>query len=328
MSVEDCVDWVGENQRKCAWISFFVVVLVSLSISMFAASFSILEPTFIGLDINEFTQEVDYGHVWRHGRHFLGLGHSFIRYDTKLQTVSFDKMAVWTREGQHVDIDLSFQYRIDDSAQALKVLWEKTKGTHGSLVTSVARSTVKNVCVTFLSTDYFINRPNMSEAFAGNLSERFAELFSPPAISISGVQFKRVDLPDPFEDKLVSKVVAAQLKKTAEIHMQVANVTSETRVLLGEANANITLILANARAGAIQLLADAEAEGVTLVAAAEEAGLSALAASLGLQRNGTRLDGAAGSVQESLNFFYLSLIGKQGPNADYAIGVSSLTGVA
>jgi len=326
--LDDCLDWADEHRKKCVAIACAIFVVLVTSISLFAASFAVIEPTFVGLDINEFTQEVDYSHVWRNGRHFVGVSHTFIKFDTKLQDVSFGNMAVWTREGQHVEIDFSLQYRIDDDARALQVLWEKSKGGHHAMVTSVARVVVKNVCVSFLSTDYFVSRSNMTTAFMDKLTSRFGELFSPPAISIVGVQFKRVDLPDPFEEKLVAKVVAAQLKKTAEINKQVANVTSQTRVLLGQANANITLILATAQAGAKQVLADAESQGVGLIASAEKTGLSALATSLGLQSNGTRLDGAPGSVSEYLNYFYLSLLGKQGANSDYAIGVSSITGLA
>ena len=79
--------------------------------------FSVLEATEIGLDYSWVSKNVDKK-IYENGLHFLGIGHSFIRFPKMVQTIEFSKeisanqgpLLSRTLDGLEVVIEISFQY--------------------------------------------------------------------------------------------------------------------------------------------------------------------------------------------------------------------------
>ena len=64
-------------------------VLLITSAILFGVSWSSLEPNEVGIEYNGNTLSINTDELFTSGRHFLGLGHSFIVYPKTLQTVKF-----------------------------------------------------------------------------------------------------------------------------------------------------------------------------------------------------------------------------------------------
>jgi len=79
--------------------------------------FSVIEATQYRLDYSWVSKNVDKK-VYENGLHFLGIGHSFIRYPKMIQTIEFSKersanegpVQSRTADGLEVVIEISFQY--------------------------------------------------------------------------------------------------------------------------------------------------------------------------------------------------------------------------
>lgn len=105
---ENTIKWVGIVTCSC-----FVIV----GIVLLVLGFSVLEATELGLDYSWISKNVDKT-VYENGLHFLGIGHSFIRFPKMVQTLEFSKESAANRgpiqsrtsDGLEVVIEISFQY--------------------------------------------------------------------------------------------------------------------------------------------------------------------------------------------------------------------------
>lgn len=79
--------------------------------------FSVLEATEYGLDYSWISKNVDRK-IYENGLHFLGIGHSFIKFPKMVQTIEFSKertanqgpVQSRTADGLEVILEISFQY--------------------------------------------------------------------------------------------------------------------------------------------------------------------------------------------------------------------------
>ena len=79
--------------------------------------YSVLEATEYGLDYSWVSKNVDKT-IYENGLHFLGIGHSFIRFPKMVQTIEFSKernanqgpVQSRTADGLEVILEISFQY--------------------------------------------------------------------------------------------------------------------------------------------------------------------------------------------------------------------------
>ena len=80
--------------------------------------FSTLEATELGLDYSSISKNVDR-QIYQNGLHFLGIGHSFIRYPKMVQTIEFSRergadlasIQSRTSDGLEVVLEISFQFQ-------------------------------------------------------------------------------------------------------------------------------------------------------------------------------------------------------------------------
>jgi len=81
--------------------------------------FSSLQATEIGLDYSWISMDVK-NQTYQNGLHYLGIGHSFIKYPKMVQLIEFTKtkdnnsngvLKSRTKDGLEVELEISFQYR-------------------------------------------------------------------------------------------------------------------------------------------------------------------------------------------------------------------------
>lgn len=69
--------WVGIWACGCIWLI--------ITIGLLAGSFAVLTPQEMGLRFNAITIEFDDSRVYSAGRHYVGVGGSFIKYPRKVR---------------------------------------------------------------------------------------------------------------------------------------------------------------------------------------------------------------------------------------------------
>jgi hypothetical protein len=110
-------DFLSEGSLKylCYIICAVFIVVGGL---LLVLGFSTLEATELGLDYSWVSKNVD-STVYNNGLHFLGIGHSFVRYPKMVQTIEFSRergadlasIQSRTKDGLEVVIEVSFQYQ-------------------------------------------------------------------------------------------------------------------------------------------------------------------------------------------------------------------------
>jgi hypothetical protein len=106
------------NEANLKYISYSICSLfIIVGGILLILGFSVIEATQYGLDYSWVSKNVDKK-VYENGLHFLGIGHSFIRYPKMIQTIEFSKeksenegpVLSRTADGLEVVIEISFQY--------------------------------------------------------------------------------------------------------------------------------------------------------------------------------------------------------------------------
>lgn len=247
----------------------------------FALSFAKLEPTEYGLDYNHITQVVD-SRVYMSGLHFLGLGHSFIKYPKTLITIDFfeedhSRLFSFTSDGLPVVLEASFQFALRPNE--LLDLYMAFKQDYLTVLRDVGRHVIAEVSTAYTAYDFFKDQGPISQAMMEHLKETFADLHC----DIDYFQLKNVDLPHGFEDAIQHTIVAEQGVLRAKYKLNTAKVKADTLVLEAEYGANMTVIKARAEASKMLTIANANADATARLLVAEGSGYGEIKKELGLE---------------------------------------------
>jgi len=222
----------------------FILFILIPSIVLFSVSFSRLEATEVGLDYNHNQYQVSK-QVYNSGLYMLGLGHSFIKFPTTLQTVDFEggsQITCFTSDGLPVQLSLSFQYKI--SAGNIYDLYMTYGLSYETVYEDFALHTIAEVSTQFSAYQFFNEPTAISVYLLKALQDSFTGIYS----SVEYLQLKSVGLPDVFEQAIQDTIVAEQQITKAGYQLDTALVTAATMVQNATYAANITLINANAEA--------------------------------------------------------------------------------
>ncbi len=106
------------NEASLKYLCFSICgCFIFVGLLFLFLGFSVLEATEYGLDYSWISKNVGMK-VYDNGLHFIGIGHSFIRFPRMVQTIEFSKErtanqgAVQSRtaDGLEVILEISFQY--------------------------------------------------------------------------------------------------------------------------------------------------------------------------------------------------------------------------
>lgn len=222
----------------------FVLFIIVPSIVLFSVSFASLQATEVGLDYNHNTKHVDTV-VYTSGLYMLGLGHTFIKFPTTLQTVDYEgdsQVTCFTSDGLPVTLSLSFQYKLAPSS--VYDLYMKFGLNYEVVYQNIALHQIAEVSTLFTAYQFFNEPTTIGTYLLKSLQDSFALLFA----SVEYLQLKSVGLPQVFEDAIQDTIVAEQQIQKAGYQLDTAMVQASTMVQNATYTANITLINAAAEA--------------------------------------------------------------------------------
>ena len=211
------------RKQKATVIGGCCCLLLALAGGLIGCSFGIVGINEVGLDFDSIAVVVDDSKLFENGRFFIGLGHGFLLYPTYLMTVEFKKagsedigwdtdksasggvLACASKDGQQLDIELSYFVRIDTSDVSNVVnLYNAHKFNYLQTLVQISQDAIKGTSTQFNTYEYFQNRTAISEAFEKSLSATLQQMY----MTVHSVQLRDIQLTAGFEARAPAPAAA------------------------------------------------------------------------------------------------------------------------
>ena len=142
----------------CGTISAAIIVIV-----LIATSFSKLENFEVGLEYNPNAISINENKLYTEGIHFLGPGHSFIKFIRQMRTVQLgssqqstqkpdlkdESLVCRTKDALVVSIEVSFQYQLSIDKDDLLMLFRNWGEDYEKSFLLIARNTLRDIMAEF-----------------------------------------------------------------------------------------------------------------------------------------------------------------------------------
>lgn len=229
-----------EKWQAIAGGSCFCVLLL-VSVILIAVSFSTLEPNEVGLDYNNNRKTVDSEKLWTGGRHFLGLGHGFVKYPTFVQESDL-VLDGRSRDGMKVNLQCSFQWQIVADIKSVFLLYTAFNQEYPTAFEKIAKDKIRNVAARFSAFQFFFNRTDITVAMENELGTAL----TPLGATISGFQLLNYALPTTFQTAIqateetrqrIQRVKAEQTKAAIQAQQKKETASQDARILVVKAQA-------------------------------------------------------------------------------------------
>jgi regulator of protease activity HflC (stomatin/prohibitin superfamily) len=219
------------------------------------------------------------------GLHFLGIGHSFIKFPINVQTIEFSKEATAnqppissrTLDGLEVILEISFQYVLQ--SENLFKLYNKYGETYQQVFQNVAIDVLTEEATGYTAYDFFMDRGRIKDDFQNSLNKKLAEVCY---ANIQFLQLRNVDLPTAFEESIQESEVKKQDIQKATAELNKVRIEVETKIKAAEFQKDVTINLAQGEAQAILNENNAEIKSLRKLQESQTAGYSNLKTNLGM----------------------------------------------
>lgn len=289
---------------------FLVLGLVCLFMSLGS-----LQPTEYGLRYNRFNKVIDESYTYHGGRHIIGPFKTFLVFPATVQNLEFSNRKghatappLETRTGGQaglkLNLHIAFQYHL--ARDQLPALYKLANINYESIFLKIARDTLLKAAAEYTAQEYWEERP----AIGAEMFKRVNTALMTSHATCTGLQIMIIELPDQYEQSIVTTQVQKQGVKTKRNQQQAALIRAQIGVLIADYQNNITVTLSTATANAALTVQSASARASKNKIDAENYALGDVTDNLHLS--------AAGMVEYQRNFAYTTK-----PNASFLFGVTS-----
>jgi len=165
----------------CSIISLTALVTIILV----AASLSVLNYNEVGLNYSSWFKTIEWTEEspspYTHGIHFIGLGHSFKKYELSLNTIEFSKdssatMAMIkcrTRDGLELDLEASLQYKVDPNS--IFKIYTSYGDNEKTILNRVVIDVISDTSTLYTSSDFFTKRSEIQQKMFADLQKQILE---------------------------------------------------------------------------------------------------------------------------------------------------------
>ena len=291
--------------------SGFALAAVAVAVILIAASFRTLDATTYGLAYDSLWCTIDRTTLYNNGLFFVGPTTVFLTFPKATRDV-YDTLPARTRDGLTIGLELSFQYRLQQSADSLAELYMMFGLEYESAFRREARDVLRNAASGFTAFECWRNRTALVVSMQAELDTALSRWYAnveafqvwaaaaaatdrppvpararPPTRALTTapfppVQLLEIGLPDRFATSIDDMEIAQQEVETAELEQGVALIRAETLLGLANRTALLTSVRALAAANATAFGGGASAALATARVDAEAEALAALATRLGL----------------------------------------------
>lgn len=204
------------------------------------------------------------------GLYWLGIGHSFLKFPSTVQTIEFSHehqadgqpLRSRTNDGLEVALEVSFQYQLNSNN--LTKLYNKYGMNYNPIFVNMAMDLITEMATKYSATEFFSNRTTIGVDMEHGLRLEFdAKAFS----DVPFYQLRAVTLPQEFENAIQDTEVKKQDIQTATAEKDNQEVQMETKVLQAKQQAQAIALAANATAQSTILNMDAYVQQFNLAQA-------------------------------------------------------------
>lgn len=254
----------------------FCIVLI-VSIVLLAVSFSTLEPNEIGLRVDGVNIQLDRTKLWENGRHFLGLGHYFVKFPTEVRETEVDVKAR-SVDGASVQVKCSFQWQIQKDLDKVFKLYSLFDEQYAKAFDKIANDEIRNVAASYTAFDFFFKRSEITVAMGQSLDRALSLV----GVSVSGFQLLNFDVPKAFSATVQVTEETKQRKTRAESNQAKANITAQAKVETAKEDATVLRVQAEATAIAFVQEKTAQRDSIAIRIGAERESYKAMKQNLTL----------------------------------------------
>lgn len=269
--------------RQCCGASWAFILLLAAAV-LIGASFHTLSPTEMGLNYDAWTCRVNDKVLFENGRWFLGPGHAFIIFPKATRSVlmlsrsadsatisdqQFSSLIARTYDGLAVELELSYQYRLEAAAESLASLYRDFGLDYEVAYIRESRDILRTAASRFSAFEYFYNRSSVAAAMQQELTGALSRWHA----NVEAFQLLGYQLPPAFALAIENTEVARQEVEQTELQLSVASIDAATRRLSSQYQAERRLLTAQMTANATMLAGAAQAEVIATQLDAEATSL-------------------------------------------------------
>ena len=247
----------------CCTATIFGVIVGSI---LLALSFYIVEPNSVGVDYNHLSQTIDDAALYKAGRHFLGVGHSMIIYDTTQQSQDLGFLTGRSKDGLSVDFNVNYQFLYNQDVENLAQLYKDYLGEHLKWFDFFAGSSLRNTLADFTAFQVIQERDTLALQMEANMKDAFSQM----GVEVTRLQLLSTSLPERFMGAIEETILAEQAVEKAEFDLAKAKITGETLRLQAAIAAENIIVTADAESTSTVLESEANAMGNMVQLKAEE----------------------------------------------------------
>eukprot|EP00440_Ansanella_granifera_P007799 gb/GFBE01008438.1/.p1 GENE.gb/GFBE01008438.1/~~gb/GFBE01008438.1/.p1 ORF type:complete len:313 (+),score=72.48 gb/GFBE01008438.1/:1-939(+) len=219
---------MGQAILVCAGVAGLILLFLIYS------AWGVLEPWEVGLDYNMVTQSVSED-AWGSGRHWIGVGHTFVRFPSTVITVQFSHdvadssggpLRSRTSDGLEVSLEISFQYQIQ--RDSLYKMYTTFGPEYHDLFVKMGMDLLTVASTKHPARAFFVNRTMIGNMMEETLRGHFR---TAAFVEVPLFQFQAVSLPQEFEAAIKETQVAEQKIKRMQAQQRMRIVEYETEVI-------------------------------------------------------------------------------------------------
>jgi regulator of protease activity HflC (stomatin/prohibitin superfamily) len=297
-------DWDDAKAPVIGLVIALVIVGLLLLIILLAVSFAVISPTQMGLLYDASSKHIDRERLYMAGRHYVGVGKSFIKFPRTVETIALNDVNGRTSDGLPVNMDLSFNYKLTTDLKKICVCYELFGVNYVTVMKKVATNLVRDVAARYSAFSFYFNRSSISVAMDLSLSEAL-DVFG---FSIDGFQLLNFELPKDFSNAIVATQVVREQITQAQYEQQSAQVEASTRIAEAKRTADMIVVTAQADASATISAMNSQAQALTFSLRLEAQAYKALIDNLNM------------TTSEFVSWVWLDAI--DAPQAQQSIAVS------
>jgi len=275
------------------------VTVIALIVGL-ATSFAQVHATQYGLDYDHIFETVD-DKVYTGGIHFLGIGHSFIKFPNTVQSVEYSQAAqdllhARTSDGLPLILGVSFQYRLIE--KQIHSMYMKYKEHHPAIVFNTGRHLCSNIAANFTAYQFFNDKQGIAKEMQNYVNHYLSKSLM---CFVDAFQINTVHLPKDFEAAIQESLNTKQNITRTKKMVENVKVKFATEVLVAHKNAQSTIAGAGGQASGVRKAAFAAANMTTQTVGAAGKGYLMVKNDLSLKTDST---GSDANKSELLTYMY------------------------
>jgi len=218
-------------------------------------SIDVVVPRTYAIKYNRFTKTAYTDHIYINGRYFIGPWNTFLHFPAGAQTLEFmkeqrmtktgtrfDSLHTRTKDGLALHLQVSLQYQLQK--EHLGQLYSEFNQQYEQVFSSTVRDELIRTAARYEATQLWTERATFSSELQSKVNRALMDMYA----ECWGLQLMVIDLPQMYEDSIVTTQVQKQRVETRDYEQQALVVRAQTEVLQATFDRQVTVIQADAQA--------------------------------------------------------------------------------